>query len=476
MAKKKPETTPAATPQHVYKIVPIDSLVPYENNPRTHSESQINQIRASIREFGFTNPVLSDESNKIIAGHGRQIAAKLEGMTELPSIEIRGLSDTQKRALVIADNQLALNAGWDDELLQKELQALVDAGYDVPIVGFSQAELDRILGVESLPAQPPVYSDEQILASAFKWFRGNGFPYPRLELHEMMQQLNALRASDAESLLRSTAGYRIADTFHPHRFDASVSGKKSPIEGFSDDKILRRNLAFSLKHAFLPAGPYAGLHLMSGVQEAANFRPGFAAYLYRRFCTAGASVLDTSTGYGGRLVGAIGSGVVASYQGVDPNTQTCEANAAMLAVLGVPMEVDLICKPAEDVLASELTLGPFDFAFTSPPYFSKEHYSDDDTQSWKRYPTSDGWRAGFLKPMLALQFAALKSGARAIINIEDVTIDDVVYPLVDWTRQDALAAGFILQGVEKFPLPASPWVQDDDAPDRFERVLIFKKP
>lgn len=130
---------------HAYKKVDIDSLKPWENNPRTHSAAQIEQIRRSIREFGFTNPVLVDETGRLVAGHGRVLAAKAEGLAELPAIELNGLSEAQKRALVIADNQIATNAGWDENLLRLELDTLKDDEFDLSIVGFTDEELERLL-------------------------------------------------------------------------------------------------------------------------------------------------------------------------------------------------------------------------------------------------------------------------------------------------------------------------------------------
>lgn len=101
-----------------YKTVKVSNLVPYVRNSRTHSAEQVAQIAASIREFGFTNPLLIDEQGGIIAGHGRLLAAQKLGFDEVPAITLHGLSDAQKKAYVIADNKLALNAGWDDEMLR----------------------------------------------------------------------------------------------------------------------------------------------------------------------------------------------------------------------------------------------------------------------------------------------------------------------------------------------------------------------
>jgi len=125
---------------------PVASLVPYARNARTHSDAQIGQIAASIREFGFTNPVLVDGSNGIIAGHGRVLAAGMLGMTTVPTIELAHLTETQKRAYVLADNKLALNAGWDQQLLALELADLKAMGADLGLTGFGEAELAALLG------------------------------------------------------------------------------------------------------------------------------------------------------------------------------------------------------------------------------------------------------------------------------------------------------------------------------------------
>ena len=103
---------------------PVNDLIPYANNARTHSEEQVNQIASSIKEFGFNNPVLVDEQNGVIAGHGRLKAAKKLGLKVIPTIELTGLSEAQKKAFILADNRIALNSGWDIDLLRIELQEL----------------------------------------------------------------------------------------------------------------------------------------------------------------------------------------------------------------------------------------------------------------------------------------------------------------------------------------------------------------
>lgn len=126
----------------------VDTLIPFARNPRTHSDAQVAKLAASIVEFGWTNPVLVDGSHGIIAGHGRLAAARKLGLTEVPVIELGHLSPAQKRAYVIADNRLALDAGWDEEMLAAELAELSEAGYDLDLTGFDADELADIMAGE----------------------------------------------------------------------------------------------------------------------------------------------------------------------------------------------------------------------------------------------------------------------------------------------------------------------------------------
>lgn len=123
----------------------VADLIPYAANSRTHSDAQVAQIAASIREFGWTNPILIDGDNTIIAGHGRLMAARKLGLDEVPAIVLDHLTKAQQRALVIADNQLALNAGWNMEMLENEVRALDDEGYDLAILGLADDDLSRML-------------------------------------------------------------------------------------------------------------------------------------------------------------------------------------------------------------------------------------------------------------------------------------------------------------------------------------------
>lgn len=122
----------------------VEALIPYAANSRTHSDAQVAQIAASIKEFGWTNPILIDGDNTIIAGHGRLLAARKLGMEKVPAIRIGHLSKAQQRALVIADNKLGLNAGWDYDLLKIELKELDDLKFDLTLTGFDIGELSNL--------------------------------------------------------------------------------------------------------------------------------------------------------------------------------------------------------------------------------------------------------------------------------------------------------------------------------------------
>jgi ParB-like chromosome segregation protein Spo0J len=138
-----------------FEYRPTHSLRPYPGNARTHSPKQIKQISRSIKQFGFNNPVLVDDDNQIIAGHGRVEAAKLLNIKTVPTVRLSHLTDDEKRAYILADNRLAEKAGWDNDLLAIELQGLVDIGFDVLLTGFEPAEVDIIIeGIGDESEQP----------------------------------------------------------------------------------------------------------------------------------------------------------------------------------------------------------------------------------------------------------------------------------------------------------------------------------
>ena len=142
--------------------LPTADLIPYARNTRTHSPEQVAQIAGSIREFGFTNPILIDAENGIIAGHGRVMAASKLGLAKVPCIRLAHLTATQKRAYIIADNKLALNAGWDEEMLGLELADLREADFDLDVLGFDNFAIEQFLNPSERSDEAPESSGGEI--------------------------------------------------------------------------------------------------------------------------------------------------------------------------------------------------------------------------------------------------------------------------------------------------------------------------
>lgn len=139
------------------QLVSLDKLVPYVNNARTHSAEQINKLRSSLREFGFINPVIIDRDFGIIAGHGRVLAAREEGITDVPCVFVDHLTEAQKKAYIIADNRMALDAGWDEELLRVEIESLQAEAFDISLTGFGDDEIADLFGKDAGDAKDDDY-------------------------------------------------------------------------------------------------------------------------------------------------------------------------------------------------------------------------------------------------------------------------------------------------------------------------------
>ena len=328
---------------------------------------------------------------------------------------------------------------------------------------------------DGYPRDHGVYDRYEIVDAAYRWFRENGFPYKGVALHVAMQEINLLLHMKGDELLHTTLGHVIADVYHRHRFHVHCDGKLSVVDVFNDDKRFHKALTKMITlQGYIPGKYFSALGFTSNAQAAANFRPGWSAMIYRKYCSQGGTVLDTSTGFGGRLVGAIASGCVGSYIGIDPARQTCRANWRMYRDLGQgKLKVRLIQKPAEDVDGTEFA-GTCDVAMTSPPYWAKEHYSDEPTQSWIRYKTGEHWRDGFLTQMLKLQYQSLKPGGMNIVVVADVTVGSTRWPIVTWVEEIGAKLGFEVQPRQPYPINRVPGrVQRTD---RFEVGCVMQKP
>lgn len=218
---------------------PIESLIPYINNARTHGAAQIAAIAASIREFGWTNPVLVDGANGIISGHGRVLAAKKLKIREVPVIELAGLTDGQRRAYILADNQIALNAGWDAEMLAVEIEALGEMGFDIELTGFTADEIAAMTGAGQDRAPEANLSDPFTLrpTSVFNaragWWQARKRAWLALgiksELGRGDQAGTSARAGDNEPATYRTIGGKAGQGMNTH-----AAGIKQNADGTLD--------------------------------------------------------------------------------------------------------------------------------------------------------------------------------------------------------------------------------------------------
>lgn len=250
--------------------VRVDALIPYARNSRTHSEAQVAQVAASIREFGFTNPVLIDADGGIIAGHGRVMAARKLGMDTVPAIRIDYMTEAQKRAYIIADNKLALNAGWDDELLALELGDLMGEGFDLSLTGFNDDELAMLrIGIEGVVEgltdddEAPEVQERAITVPGDLWLLGN----------------HRLLCGDSTSIddLEKLAGGQLVDMWLTDPpYNLAYEGKTKDALTIKNDAMGDEQFRQFLRDAYVAADavmkPGAVFYIWHADSEGYNFR------------------------------------------------------------------------------------------------------------------------------------------------------------------------------------------------------------
>lgn len=478
---------------HKIETMQLDALLPAPYNPRAISDQAMKGLQSSVKRFGLVQPIVWNKRTKhVVGGHQRVKALVANGETEA-AVVVVDLPELEEKALNIALNNPHIEGEFTNDVygLLDELQAkMPDLFADLrllDIATFKRRDLSAVLaedGDEDIRGSEDtdLFTPDEVCGEAFAYFRKRGFPYPHLERFQMMQELNRLAALPEGRCVKSACAYQIADTFHTHRFHGCAIGTKSPFDGFHDDKTLERALRIEYNGSRTIKPGYNGpMSLARGTQACSNFRPAFAKMVYNKWAPPRARVFDPSTGYGGRLVGFLASHAQL-YAGVDPSTKTHAANQALAKAL-CPKEkkVALFNSPIEDLdLKTVPMVGHYDLAFTSPPYFKKETYTDEKTNSCNRYPEYDAWKRGFLAPMLGRCLRVLRRGGLAIINIADVRIGKDKFPLEMDTVETARAAGFTLKDTLSFPLTIrmhldkkSGLVIEDLAE---EAVFVFEKP
>lgn len=327
----------------------IRELIPYINNARTHSEAQIKQIASSIQEFGFTNPVLVDENNGIIAGHGRVLAAERLKIETVPVYILKGLTPAQKKAYVLTDNQLALNAGWDEDLLSMELAFLEEADFDINLLGFDEGFLDIVGGQEHevRESKGRVGSlSERFLISPFSVFntRAGWWQDRKRAWLELGIQSELGRDEKLNITAMTTNQYT----------------EKNAIE----DKLGRT----------LSTEEYIEKYCtLSQLSTTSVFDPVLSEICYEWFCPQHGHIVDPFAG--GSVRGVVASKVNRKYTGNDLRTEQIEANRVQANNICMEPKPDWTTGDSVDI--ESLITTQADMIFSCPPYADLEKYSDN---------------------------------------------------------------------------------------------------
>ncbi len=251
------------------QLVPIDRLIPYINNARTHSPEQINKLRASLREFGFINPVIIDRDFNVIAGHGRIFAAKEEGIKEVPCVLVDYLTEAQKKAYIIADNRMAMDAGWDEELLRVEIEALQAEAFDLSLTGFDEVEIAGLFGDDSDMQEDDFDVDEELEKPTFSksgdvWMLGR---------HRLVCG-DSTKAETFDTLMQGRKANLVV-TDPPYNVDYEGAAGKIKNDNLADEKFYQFLFdAFSKIEKVMADD--ASIYVFHADTEGLNFRKAFS--------------------------------------------------------------------------------------------------------------------------------------------------------------------------------------------------------
>ena len=251
-------------------LVSTDKLIPYANNARTHSQEQILKLRSSLREFGFINPVIVDRDLTIIAGHGRVMAAKAEGIKKVPCVFVDHLTEAQKKAYILADNRMALDAGWDEELLRVELQELEGLNFDLGLTGFDEKELADFFAEDKAEVEDDDYDLTEALEKASFVERGDVWVVGRHRLvcgdATSEADVNLLMDGKKANLILTDPPYGVSFT--------SSSGLKIQNDSLKNEEFYNFLLA-AFKNMVAHAEPGAAGYVFHADTEGLNFRNAF---------------------------------------------------------------------------------------------------------------------------------------------------------------------------------------------------------
>ncbi len=250
------------------QLVSISKLVPYQNNARTHSPAQIQKLRSSLREFGFVNPVIIDREYNVIAGHGRIAAAREEGISEVPCVFVDHLTEAQKKAYILADNRMAMDAGWDEELLRVELEALEEMGFDLGMTGFDEKELAALFPTEE--AKEDDFNVETELQKPTFTKSGDVWTLGR---HRLV--CGDSTKEETYAVLMDGVKANLVITDPPYNVNYEGSAGKIKNDNMANDKFYEFLLA-AFKNMESVMAPDASIYVFHADTEGLNFRRAFA--------------------------------------------------------------------------------------------------------------------------------------------------------------------------------------------------------
>ena len=309
-------------------------------------------------------------------------------------------------------------------------------------------------------------------SEVFNYYRTIGFPYFKLTDLEIKNEINKLKIFNTSSILQTgdilkqvMLGLNFVNYYMPHMWETKCHGFSTPMNAFLDDsmfkKAIKKRIDFGSNMS--DAGMRKALSWVSGTHRVSNFRPTIAKWIYDNYSGDG-NVLDFSSGYGGRLFGALSSDSVKSYTGAEPYLKTYDNLIIMSDVINSNKNVIIHNKPFEDL---ELEENYYDLSFSSPPYFNTEEYSYESTQSFMRYKTKESWKIGFLTKIIENNYKFIKRGGYFIINIANVkTYKDLETDTIEICK----SVGFELIRTYKMSLSALM-----SKGFKYEPIFIFKK-
>lgn len=328
----------------------VSELVPYDKNSRTHTEQQINQIVKSIKEFGFTNPVLVDKDNGIIAGHARVQAANKMGMASVPCIRLSNLTPAQKRAYVIADNKLALNAGWNNENLKIEMEELRIAGFDLNLTGFDEMEIASLIGDADYDEKKKGVLAEKFIIPPFSVLDTRTKLW--LDRREKWDKFNFDSLKGRDSNLTFSVSAQPPSVYEKKNKYEKLIGKK-----ISWDEFIENNKDLKLANS------------------TSKFDPVLCELIYRWFCPVGGTVVDPFSG--GSVRGLVASILGFNYFGVDIREDQVNENISQTENIKSIMSGKCVWE-CGDSTNEKMAFPECDLFFSCPPYHDLEEYSDFD--------------------------------------------------------------------------------------------------